>query len=266
MPDEALKEEYKDGARLGQRINLHDLFSVNQYGWYPWVFDQFQLPANAQLLELGCGPGLLWQRNSERILKEWQIILSDFSAGMLAQARRNLQAIRPFNFAGVEAQAIPFPDNSLDAVIANHMLYHVPDRDRAYGEIHRVLKPGGLLYAATNGQFTMRQYDELIARFSPEAPQKHKSGEADIPQDHFYLENGYLELSRWFSPVTERRYEDALVVTAAEPLVAYVESSGYLRGQQLLNLRQHVEEVINTQGALGINKIAGILIATKGSR
>jgi SAM-dependent methyltransferase len=151
----------------------------------------------------------------------------------------------------------------LDAVIANHMLYHVPDRDRAYAEIHRVLKLGGQLYAATNGQFTMRQYDELIARFSSEAPQKHKAGEAEIPQSYFYLENGYGELSRWFSPVIERQYEDALVVTAAEPLVAYVESSGHLRGQLLLNLQQHVEEIIRSHGALRIDKIAGILIATK---
>jgi SAM-dependent methyltransferase len=196
---------------------------------------------------------------------DWEVTLSDFSAGMLAQARSNLQAVKSFKFAVVEAQAIPFADNSLDAVIANHMLYHVPNRDQAYAEIHRVLKPGGCLYAATNGQFTMRQYDELIINFSPEAPQKHKSGEAEIPHDYFYLENGYVELSHHFSPVIERRYEDALVVTAAEPLVAYAESSGHLKGQPLLDLRQHVEEVIRSQSALYIDKIAGILVATKDS-
>jgi ubiquinone/menaquinone biosynthesis C-methylase UbiE len=262
MADDDLKQEYRDGTRLGQRVNLHDLFSLNHYGWYPWVFDQLQFPNNGQFLELGCGPGLLWKRNSER-LSDWEVTLSDFSAGMLAQARSNLQDIKTFNFAVVEAQSIPFADDSLDAVIANHMLYHVPDRDRAYAEIHRVLKPGGQLYAATNGQFTMRQYDEIIARFSSEALQKHKAGEAEIPQSYFYLENGYVELSRWFSPVLEHRYEDALVVTAAEPLVAYVESSGHLKGQALLNLQRHVGEVIRLQGALHIDKIAGILIATK---
>lgn len=262
MADEDLKQEYRDGKRLGQRVNLHDLFSLNRYGWYPWVFDQFQIPAHGRLLELGCGPGLLWQRNSGQ-LPDWEVTLSDFSAGMLAQARSNLQGIKTFKFAVVEAQVIPFADNSLDAVIANHMLYHVPDRNRAYAEIQRVLKPGGQLYAATNGQFTMRQYDELIAKFSLEAPQKHKTDLAEIPQSYFYLENGYGELSRWFSSVLEHRYEDALVVTAAEPLVAYVESSGQLKGQPLLNLQRHVEEVIRLQGTLHIDKVAGMLIATK---
>src|SRR5262245_40430501 len=117
MADDDLKQEYRDGTRLGQRVNLHDLFSLNRYGWYPWVFDQFEIPAHGRLLELGCGPGLLWQRNSGRLPKEWKVTLSDFSAGMLAQARNNLQGINTFNFAVVEAQAIPFADNSLDAVI-----------------------------------------------------------------------------------------------------------------------------------------------------
>ena len=259
MPDNDLKQEYRDGTRLGQRLNLHDLFSINRRGWYPWVFDQFEFSAHCQILELGCGPGRLWQRNLERIPPDWKLTLSDFSPGMLVEARNNLQDTEIFKFTAIEAQTIPFTSNSLDVIIANHMLYHVPDRERAYREIYRVLKPGGQLYAATNGRLTMRQYEELILKFSPK-PQPNNS---KIIKDYFCLENGYTELSQWFTAVLERRYEDALVVTAAEPLVAYVESSGHLRGQALLNLRQHVEEVISLQVALRIDKVAGILIATK---
>ena len=65
--------------------------------------------------------------------------------------------------------------------------------------------------------------------------------------------------------MSEKRYDDALVVTEAEPLVAYVTSSGHhLDSQALANLRGRVEQVIASQGAFQIDKVAGVLIATKG--
>ena len=50
-----------------------------------------------------------------------------------------------------DAQELPFPDDAFDVVVANHMLYHVPEPARAAAEIGRVLRPDGLLLAATNG-------------------------------------------------------------------------------------------------------------------
>ncbi len=57
-------------------------------------------------------------------------------------------------FKEIDAQSIPFEDETFDAVIANHMLYHVPDRPKAIAEIKRVLKPGGRLIATTIGKIT----------------------------------------------------------------------------------------------------------------
>jgi SAM-dependent methyltransferase len=144
------------------------------------------------------------------------------------------------------------------------MLYYIPDRRKLYADIQRVLKPGGRLYAATNGQLSMRQYDELVDEFAPGYRQARESHRGDLFEGHFYLENGYCELAESFSAVVERRYDDALVVTEAEPLVAYVESSGHhLSDQALANLRRRVEAVIASEGAFQIDKVAGVLIATK---
>ena len=41
-----------------------------------------------------------------------------------------------------DAQQLPFPDAAMDAVLAMHMLYHVPDRPRGLAEMRRVLRPG----------------------------------------------------------------------------------------------------------------------------
>jgi SAM-dependent methyltransferase len=56
-----------------------------------------------------------------------------------------------------DAQAIPYPDDSADAVLAMHMLYHVPDIAKAVGEFRRVLKPGGTLLVSTNAHDDMAE-------------------------------------------------------------------------------------------------------------
>ena len=116
------------------------------------------LSADARILEIGYGPADLWVQNLDRLPAGWTITLTDFSVGMIEAAQRNLAgAGRPFTFRPMNAQSIPFDTATFDAVIANHMLYHVPDLTKAVAEIHSVLKPGGTLYAATNGKGHLRE-------------------------------------------------------------------------------------------------------------
>src|SRR5207249_3059431 len=150
-----------------------------------WVFDRICLPAKARVLELGCGPGTLWRENGERIPADWEITLTDFSPGMVQEARHNLRDVpRNFAFALADAQAIPYPSGSFDAVIANHMLYHVPDRERALSEVQRVLQPGGRLYAATCGQTHLRELHDRVQQAAPDLPPH-----ADLWSATFNLEN-----------------------------------------------------------------------------
>src|SRR5208283_2023666 len=100
--------------------------------------------------EIGTGTAAMWIQNAGRIPARWRITLSDFSAGILRDGGRRLAITgRSFSFAQADAQALPFRSGAFDAVVANHMLYHVPDIAGALREIRRVLKPGGSCYAAT---------------------------------------------------------------------------------------------------------------------
>ena len=56
-----------------------------------------------------------------------------------------------FTFEVVDAQLIPYEKHTFNVVIANYMLYHVPDLAKALSEIRRVLQPKGRLYATTVG-------------------------------------------------------------------------------------------------------------------
>jgi ubiquinone/menaquinone biosynthesis C-methylase UbiE len=255
------ERQYHNASNLNDRIQIHVRFSTNAYGWLPWVFDQLAPPPIARILELGCGPAHLWRENLARVPKGWDITLTDFSAGMLDEARRTLAgSSRPFAFEVVDAQAIPFADARFDAVIANHMLYHVPDCRRALGEISRVLKPGGRFYASTIGEAHLRELHELAQRFDPTLV--WWSGRPGVG---FQLENGGELIARFFSHVTLRRYEDSLIVTEAEPIVAFVASgdaNGVLAGERRAAFRAFVErELAASGGAIRIRKDSGLFEA-----
>jgi SAM-dependent methyltransferase len=258
---EYLSDQYKNDSNLDARIRLHDRFSTNKMGWHAWVFGRLDLPSRCRVLELGCGAGTLWLENVDRVPGGWDVTLSDFSLGMLQGARRNLRDVqRSFGFSVVDAQTIPFEDERFDAIIANHMLYHVPDLARAFSEIRRVLRPGGHLYASTVGWAHLRELRELISRFDPDV-----NLWGDSSAESFLLENGLGQISRWFSEVTLCRYEDGLVITEAEPLVAYVLSTrakSALAGDRLAEFITFVEQELADHGVIYITKDSGVFEAS----
>ena len=254
-------DQYKDSSNLDARVVIHRGFSSNPYGWFKWVFDTLlKLPENARVLELGCGSGLLWKENIDRIPSGWNITLSDLSSGMLDAAWRNLVVTgRAFKFKEIDAQSIPFEDEIFDAVIANHMLYHIPDRPKALAEIKRVLKPKGRLIATTVGENHMKQAMEWYERLS--------CGEfVSMVSLSFTLENGLEQLKAFFPEVSLSRYEDNLHVTELEPILAYIRSGislSDLKEVELEKLKQELQAELNQKGEIFIAKDSGLFEAVK---
>ena len=254
-------DQYRDSSNLNARVEIHKRFSTNPYGWMNWVFDHLlDLPVNAKILELGCGPGYLWKENIDRIPSTWDITLSDLSPGMLDSAWRNLVVTgRNYKFKEIDAQAIPFEAETFDAVIANHMLYHVPDRLKAIAEIKRVLKTGGHFFATTVGDNHLKEISDWFRQI-------HKGEVWDSFSNLFTLENGLDQLKPFFPNVTVSRYEDNLHVTELEPLVAYLHSgirAGELSDYELAKLRSDLEKELEEKEKIFITKDSGLFEAIK---
>ena len=255
-----VKDQYRASNNLEARIVLHERFSTAKQKWFHWYWDHLDSPADARILELGCGVGMLWRDNRPRIPATWRLTLSDFSFGMVETTRaENL----PADFLQNDAQAIPFRDHYFDAVMANHMLYHVPDVAGVIAEARRMLKPSGKFYAATNGDTHLRELKTAVGRFLG----------ADVTpildvnvRKHFSLENGAEQMAKLFARVERFDFKDILVVTEVEPLVAYA-MSGFI-GKQVMGeagadaLRQFVAERIACDGAFCITKSTGLFVAT----
>lgn len=255
----AVTSQYRETGNLDARFALHQRFSTNRYGWQSWVFDQLRIPPGGSILELGCGPAYLWHENADRTPAGWTTTLSDASIGMVSAARQGLVTARGrFRYAVVDAQSIPFSSARFDAVIANHMLYHVPDRPRALSEIRRVLRPGGCLYATTVGREHMRELIEMLGDAHPRL-----RCSTCVTAATFTLENGAAQLAHWFPSVSLVRYEDGLLVDSAEPLVAYARSMlpEPVQPGALDCFSQFVEREIAERGAIQITKESGLFVA-----
>lgn len=262
--ERTMLDQYKDSINLSARIRLHDLFSTNKHGWHYWLFDQFKIPSNTKVLELGCGDASLWKRNLNRISAGCSIYLTDLYEGMIEDAKNTLTAQRnSFNFCIVDAQSIPFGDNSFDIVIANHMLYHIPDRNRALSEIYRVLKPGGIFYASTIGKNHLTELKSLLKEFDSEL---FLSGFEFW--EEFGLETGANQLSKYFSSVSLKRYDDSLVITEVQPLLDYVcstsgNSKEKLTDERLADFTEFVQKKISYNNHIFITKDSGVFECIK---
>jgi ubiquinone/menaquinone biosynthesis C-methylase UbiE len=257
-PDYLRGDQYRDSSNLGARAALHERFSTNQYGWFNWLFDQFEAPPTARVLELGCGPALLWRKNIGRIPAGWSVTLTDFSPGMVAEARQHLASDARFAFDVVDIQQIPYPDSSFDLVMAHHMLYHVPDLPRALREARRVLRADGVFYAATNGVQHLQELDVWVRQFASGLALPHQTL-------LFRLENGADALAQYFRQIEQRGYVDSLRITEVEPLMAYYHSMGKLLPEyaaQESAFRAFLTQLMaNQNGALEARKATGVFVA-----
>jgi ubiquinone/menaquinone biosynthesis C-methylase UbiE len=103
------------------------------------LLDAAGVAEGSQVLDLCCGTGLVAAAASQRGAVPTGL---DFSPAMLAEARRTHPYLR---FDEGEAEALPYPDRSFDAVVANLGIHHVPRPEKAIAEALRVLRPGGRL-------------------------------------------------------------------------------------------------------------------------
>jgi ubiquinone/menaquinone biosynthesis C-methylase UbiE len=257
-----IRTQYINDKNLNARIALHARFSTNTYGWQQWAFDHLTQLNTARVLELGCGPGGLWTANRESLSAGWEVVLTDFSSGMASTAKQILgDAAGPFTFAVADAQTIPTRTDAFDGVIANHMLYHVPDRGRALAEMRRILTPGGRIFATTVGEFHMKELWDLVAPFVPDIHARTRK----VSQG-FTLENGGEQLASVFTDVVRYDYEDALEVTEARPIIDYIRSSNTLMGCTLApnewaTVRRKIAAHIEVKGNFHIHKASGMFVA-----
>jgi arsenite methyltransferase len=113
-------------------------------------FSLGRLAEGERVLDLGSGAGTDSLIAAQMVGKRGEVTGIDMTLEMLAKARAAAAEVGAANVAFVESEAeqLPFPDQSFDVVISNGVIDLIPDKDAVFGELFRVLAPGGRIQIA----------------------------------------------------------------------------------------------------------------------
>nr|WP_295886153.1 class I SAM-dependent methyltransferase [uncultured Devosia sp.] len=259
-----LSRQYRDSKKLEARANLHSRYGRGGGGnWFEWIAGHANLPTGAAVLDIGCGPGWLWAQGKDVFPSGLALTLADFSPGMVADAVKAAEAAgRYAKVEGVVADAskLPFADASFDAVLACHMLYHVPDARVALGEFKRVLRPGGILAVTTNLEGNMGPFYTLGASaFGGKA--------SDPAADVFGLRKAEQLVAEQFGDVQVFEVPGELAVTSTEDIVLALTSfppGDDADDAAVARLVELVEAALEAGGGtIVMPKVTGMVRATK---
>ncbi len=258
-----LSRSYKTQDNLSIRIATHERYTQPKMDFTGWVLDRIHWRGDETVLDVGCGAGAYVDAARQR---SRLYVAGDLSLGMLQGLPQ--PGLPRLN---LDAQRLPLAGSAVDVVLANHMLYHVPDKDAALAEVVRVLRSDGRLIAATNSGSNMAELVDLrrqvLARLGIEMPPAlQRSPVADL----FSLENGRAILAPHFSHIERHDLPSALVFPDHEPILAYVGSSQdwfdlflpeEISGDDVLQtFRAILEEHFARHDEFRINKLSGVFV------
>lgn len=146
---------------------MNDLMSFGLHRlWKRFAVDLVNPRAGQRVLDLAGGTGDLARLMVRRVAPGGSVVVADINEQMLERGRRRLAddgIAGAAEFVLADAESLPFPDRSFDAVTIAFGLRNVTDKDAALAEMYRVLRPGGcalvLEFSKPNSALLSRAYD-----------------------------------------------------------------------------------------------------------
>jgi demethylmenaquinone methyltransferase/2-methoxy-6-polyprenyl-1,4-benzoquinol methylase len=126
---------------------MNDLMSAGLHRlWKRFTVDQAGVRAGQTVLDLAGGTGDLAIKFSRKVGQKGHVVLADINAEMLKQGRHRLVdagVAGNFSIAQVDAENLPFEDNTFDCITIAFGLRNVTNKEAALASMYRVLKPAG---------------------------------------------------------------------------------------------------------------------------
>ncbi len=167
------------------------------------ILAALELPARISVLDAGCGPGNLVPELARR---GWQVCALDASPNMLRLARANASGFTNVAYQAGNIEALPFADASFDVICSAGVIEYLQSCDRALSEMHRVLRPGGVLILPTTNAIAPAHWLRpvldpiakvpVVARAFGLKPARYRMYYHHIPQFKRHLQRAGFTLDR----------------------------------------------------------------------
>lgn len=226
---EEVIKQYIRSDNLEKRINIHK-YSTSDVNWYEYLLDKCDIKENMNILDIGCGNGMLWYRGRKVLPDNINIYLVDNSKAMLEKAKdlhlaeQNFYNDRKIKFHYIIGNASNINElkelnsKKFQRIMANHMLYHIEDTERKalFRAANNMLTDDGKFIASTIGKNHMREIFELASEYNKniKAPEWFSQG--------FNLENGIEQLEEYFSDIKIFYHDNNLVVPNPRAIYDYL--------------------------------------------
>jgi ubiquinone/menaquinone biosynthesis C-methylase UbiE len=264
-----LAYQYADSEKLRIRQEAHKRYSEAEGDFFDWLLHILDPQPGELVADVGCGPGAYHPKLAARGTR---IVGIDASLGMAEDVRRQAQAQGlPVWALQANAEALPLADNGCDRLMANHMLYHVPDQSAALREMARVLKPGGRVILATNAADNSALLHQLHHESAREL--------GYVPASRSMVERFSLDdlalVSRIFPNVRVVVRNDAFRFPTLDSVLRYYASmmidlieappaDASHRAPLLASMTRKLEPIFHRDGICRVAKDAGCFVAEKG--
>ena len=235
-------DAYRDSAKLTDRQSIYRYRPAGP-DFHDRVVELVDWSGVRRLADVGCGNSVYIDRVLDRLAPSATVVAVDLSVGMLQTVTHTTGRI------AADVQRLPVATSALDALMAMHMLYHLPDIAAGVRELRRVVRPGGQVIVATNGDRHLQELAHLMAR-----PVRSTT--------RFGLDAAEDLLGETFESVERHDMDTVLEVPDPGAVAAYLRSTVSL-GADPDKIERGVaeaEKVIAAEGVLRITVHPGVLV------
>ncbi|MFE4539557.1 class I SAM-dependent methyltransferase [Streptomyces scopuliridis] len=259
-----------DRSRLAGSAYNSDRDLAARQSLYQWQTPRYDLPGivaeqlrdvRGRVVDVGCGNGKFIRRLHED-RPDLALLGLDIAPGILAGV--------PGRVAVADTTRLPLATANTDAILALHMLYHVPDIPQALREMSRVLTRDGLVIASTNSDRDKAELDDLWQRAAGDVLGTERGPARISLSARFSLEKAPAFLGEVFSRVETIELPGTITVRDAEPVIAHMASYRAWADQHDVPFEATIERArtvlvdhIARYGAFAVTCLGGILVCRR---